>query len=669
MNIPQIGESLTQEHLEFLKAFAKSCRWSAIAMLKNSQSGHPGGSLSSMEWLTLIYTFIVSQTGEDVVISNGHISPAVYSVLAELKYIPKHQVIEKFRKPGDVYEGHVTREVSGIRYGTGPLGIGASVACGFALAEKLKEKKNNGVQKNARKVFLEIGDGEAQEGQIYEMIHFARKYSLDNLITFVDCNEVQLSDSIEKIMPVDIVKTFEAAHWEVMEADGHDFQALWKCLEKAYGRKGKPIVIIGNTIMGKGVDFMEAEGRMYKATWHGNAPKPEQADLALSQLELTEEEKKRVENFLLLVQWHPEKQQLNNGTIFIDETGFIDEEKVNPENTFAMNAKDEKRFDPIVYGAETLTDCRTAYGKALLDLAKRNPRILALTADLKASVMTKFVDDEFPNQHIECGIAEQHMISMAGGLSLSGFIPFASTFGAFMTSRAKDQARVNDINKTNVKMVATHCGLSVGEDGPTHQAIDDMGSFLGFFNTMIIEPADPNQTDRIIRYIASHYGNFYVRMGRHKFPVITKEDGSIFYDRDYVYEYGKTDNIREGKDLTLVASGAMVLESVRAREVFIKKHPEFSIEVIAASSIKKFDDTLLNSVKKTRKVITIEDHNTYSGLGSQLARTLAEEGIKVEKFQIIGVREYQLSGKVEELYEKAGIALKNIVNAVELMLV
>jgi len=159
------------------------------------------------------------------------------------------------------------------------------------------------------------------------------------------------------------------------------------------------------------------------------------------------------------------------------------------------------------------------------------------------------------------------MISLAGGMSLSGFVPFASTFGAFISSRAKDQARVNDINQTNVKMVATHCGLSVGEDGPTHQAIDDMGSFLGMFNTHVIEPADPNHCDRIIRYIASHYGNFYVRMGRHKIPVLTKEDGSLLYGEDYQYEYGKTEVLRSGSTVTIVASGSVVSEALAAREM------------------------------------------------------------------------------------------------------
>ncbi len=274
--------------------------------------------------------------------------------------------------------------------------------------------------------------------------------------------------------------------------------------------------------------------------------------------------------------------------------------------------------------------------------------------------MTKFVDEKLPQQHIECGIAEQHMISAAGGLSLDGFIPFASTFGAFMSSRAKDQARVNDINYTNVKMVATHCGLSVGEDGPTHQAIDDMGSFLGMFNTHIIEPACPNQTDEIIRYIASHYGNFYVRMGRHKFPIITKENGEIFYDENYQYQYGKCDRIREGAKITIAATGACVHEALKARG----ENPD--IEIIAVSSIKQFDETLINSIKKTGKLLTVEDHNTHSGLGSQIARYLAQNNIHTTKFHMLGVEQYQLSGTAKELYHTAKIDSQAIAETIKL---
>src|SRR5690606_12452598 len=163
MNIPKTGEQLSPEHLHFLSTFRKSCAHTIIAMLKQSQSGHPGGSLSTIDYLALLYSFIISQTGEKVVVSNGHISPAVYSTLAEMGYIPKQDVIDTFRQVGSIYEGHITRHVPGVWYGTGPLGIGVSVASGFAKAEKLKN--------SSEKVYCIIRDREAQEGQVYEIMH------------------------------------------------------------------------------------------------------------------------------------------------------------------------------------------------------------------------------------------------------------------------------------------------------------------------------------------------------------------------------------------------------------------------------------------------------------------------------------------------------------------
>jgi len=211
-------------------------------------------------------------------------------------------------------------------------------------------------------------------------------------------------------------------------------------------------------------------------------------------------------------------------------------------------------------------------------------------------------------------------------------------------------------------MVSTHCGLSVGEDGPTHQAIDDAGSFIGMFNTGVCEPADPNHCDRIIRYVASHYGNFYVRMGRHKLPVLTKEDGSIFFDKDYVYQYGKCELLRSGTDITIIATGACVIEALKARDAFT--NPE-KVEIIITSSIKKFDETLLKSLKKTKKVITVEDHNPYSGLGTAIAFYTQTEGVSLDLFQTLGAKEYQLSGKPAELYRAAGIDSEGIGKALK----
>ena len=639
MNIPQLGQPLDEKHIAFLKTLSKSCRNSIVAMVANSQSGHPGGSCSMIDYLATLYAFVISQTGEDIVVSNGHVSPAVYSILAEMGYIDREEVIENFRKLGSIFEGHVTRHVPGIHYGTGPLGAGVSAAAGFAMAEKLKGRN--------RAVFATAGDGECDEGQVYEMINYANKYNLNNLTLFIDYNGVQLTDKLEKTMPLNLKAIFEAADWYVLEIDGHDYEEIWKAISDSY-ESAKPTVILGRTIMGKGVTFMEPDGADYIPTWHGIPPKPEQAEKELAgPLKITAQEKELLENFRKKhVKWEPK-----------------DPSKYDTDGLKLMPTI--KTGKPNILPAGTKSDCRGAYGKALLDLAKHNDNIVAITADLGGSVKTVFMGKEFPERHLDVGIAEQHMISMAGGLSLSEIIPFTSTFGAFISSRAKDQARVNDINKANVKMVATHCGLSVGEDGPTHQAIDDMGSFLGMFNTYVLEPADPNQTDHIIRYIASHYGNFYVRMGRHKFEVLTKEDGTPFYDEDYEFEYGRADLIRNGSDVTVVTGGSMVRI---ATDIADKLKGEIEVEVIAVSSMKRIDtDLLLPSLEKTGKLITLEDHNPHSGLASQVNSVIAQEGLSVT-INNLAVREYQLSGKPMELYDEAGIGAKDLEKAIRAIL-
>lgn len=636
MPIPNLFRKLNKKQLETLQAFSNSCRISILEMTTNAGSGHPGGSLSSLDFLTLLYSYIISQTGEKIVISNGHISPAVYSVLAELGYISKDDVIKNFRTFGSKYEGHVTRHVPGVWFGTGPLGAGVSAACGFALAEKINTKN----KKKLKKVFAIIGDGESQEGQVYEMMHAAAKEKLHNFIVFMDYNQVQLSNSLDKIMPYNPAKTFEAAGWKVITVDGHNYQQMWHALARAYASTDKPVLILGNTIMGKGVKLMEKDGQKHKSTWHGKTAKPKDIIKSIKLLELNSQQKFLLEDLRKNIKYNPKRVLFKK---------LLSKTKIKT-GTNKLYKKDE------------LTDCRTAYGKALLDLATKNKDIIAITADVASSVKTSYVKDAIPKQHVDVGIAEQHMVSSCGGLSLNNITPFCSTFGVFMTSRAKDQMRVNDINQTNVKMVATHCGLSVGQDGPTHQAIDDNGSVLGLLNTLQLEPADPNHCDRLTRYIASHYGNVYMRMGRHKVPVLTKQNGQIFYDKTYKYEYGKCDVLRSGKDVTIVAIGAVVHEALEAQKKLKEKN--ISAEIIIASSIKKFDNNLIKSIKKTQKVITIEDHNIYSGLGSQVAKLILEKNIKIKKLKILGIDHYQLSGNYSELYKAAGIDSDAIIEAV-----
>ncbi len=633
MKTPKLGQALDHGHLTFLKFFATACRRTIIEMVKQSQSGHPGGSLSSIDYLSLLYAFVISQTGEKVLVSNGHISPAVYSVLAELGYIPKKEVIETFRQAGSIFEGHVTRHVPGVWYGTGPLGIGVSAAAGFAHAAK--------VAKSSEKVYALLGDGEAQEGQVYEMMHYANKYQLSNLIVFCDYNQIQLSGPLKEIMPIDIPAIFHSAHWNVIDVDGHNFQKLWSALHEANQSQTAPTLLLGRTLMGKGVDFMEQDSINNTFNWHGVAPSLEQADKALAQLVVTPLEEKQISDFVQHeLSWKP-------------PLPFVLEK--NPPQIVVGKSK--------VLAADVKTDCRSAYGNALKELADLNPLVVAITADLGGSVKTDTMAKAHPERVFDTGIAEQHMVSASGGMSLAGLVPFCSTFGAFMTSRAKDQARVNDINRTNVKMVATHCGLSVGEDGPTHQVIDDLGSFLGFFHTTLLEPCDPNLCDQMIRYAAKTYGNFYVRMGRAKLPIITKQDAKPFYDDQYKFQPGRFDLLREGSELTFLAAGPMVTAALKALEKFGRK-----VELIAMTSLSHLDErVLVASLQKTKKCLTLEDHNPRTGYGQRINAFIAEKKLDVT-VENMGVTEYQLSGKAEQLYEKAGLSEAHIEEKVQKML-
>lgn len=650
MNIPNLGEPLNEEHISFLQTLSTACRRSIIEMVSNAQSGHPGGSLSVIDYLSLLYAFVISRSNEPVVVSNGHVSPAVYAILGELGVVDKERAIKLFRKPSDVFEGHVNRRVRGVHYSTGPLGVGSSVASAFALGNHLK--------KSPESVYLLMGDGEQQEGQAYEMMNFASKYALSNLVLFIDYNKLQLSASLDAIMPTNIAGHYRAAGWEVIEVDGHDYQAMWNALSRAKamqmvsgvdgtsGEGGKPVCLIAHTIMGKGVSFMEAEADAGKSSWHGNATNKELTEKALSELIVDEAGAKNIADFL------------GGFGGSLKEKIFSYDFVKNGSAIEGFNAGTPKDY-PV---GKELFDCRGAYGNALTDLAGLNMNVIAMTADLAGSVKTDGVKKAFPERHIECGIAEQHMVSAAGGLSLRGFIPFCSTFGAFMTSRAKDQARVNDINETNAKMVSTHCGLSVGEDGPTHQAIDDIGSFMGFFNTSIFEPADANQCDRIIRRVASIYGNVYVRMGRSKLPILTAEDGSAFFGGAYEFKIGKADVLRSGKDITIVASGPMVTRALEVRDALAGT---IDVEIVVVSSLKPFDtETVAKSAKKTGAVLTIEDHEPHIGLGMLTTAALKEEDVNVP-LSTMGVRGYQLSGTAEELYEGAGLGMKDITKEVE----
>lgn len=302
---------------------------------------------------------------------------------------------------------------------------------------------------------------------------------------------------------------------------------------------------------------------------------------------------------------------------------------------------------------------RDFYGKTLLELGKENPKIVALDADLSASTKTCLFAKEFPERFFDCGVAEADMIGVAAGLSLCGFIPFVSTFAVFGTGRCYDQIRQSVcISRTNVKIVVTHGGITVGEDGATHQMLEDIALMTSLPNMRVIVPADAHQTSAVIRFIAKEEGPFFVRLSRDKFPVI--------YDEKVEFKLPYADVLREGRDIVIFASGLMVHQSLACADILSKSGME--AEVVNVASVKPLDrETILKSAKKCKMAVSIEEHSVVNGVGSQIASFLSEEF--PIPLKILGIEDrFGASGKPDDLIKYFELDPETIAEKIKLFL-
>ncbi|HLC88749.1 MAG TPA: transketolase C-terminal domain-containing protein [Candidatus Nanoarchaeia archaeon] len=294
---------------------------------------------------------------------------------------------------------------------------------------------------------------------------------------------------------------------------------------------------------------------------------------------------------------------------------------------------------------------RAGYGQAMLELG-RNKKIVALSADLMESNHLTIFAEKYPQQFFQCGVAEQNMISMATGMALEGLIPFASSFGVFVPMRCLDQIRISICySRANVKLAATHCGLATGEDGATHQALEDVAALRALPGMTIVEPCDYEQAIKATKAAAEWKGPVYLRLHRAKFPSLTKSSSS--------FEIGQAQVLQKGTKLSIIGSGPVLNEVLKASSQL-----HFQPEIINCHTIKPLDRaTILQSVKKTKQVLVVQDHQIYGGLGSAVAELLVEQyPIKVK---IIGVNDrFAESGKPEELWEKYGLSAQNILQEI-----
>ncbi len=617
---------LTDSTKNELRELSKKCKADILTMTTLASSGHPGGSMSSLDIYLLLYKFaninkdnIRAIDRDRIIVSHGHTSPAVYSVLGRNGFFDIEEAISTFRLAGSIFEGHIERSVPGVEWTTGNLGQGLSAACGMALASKAHNTDFN--------VFCIMGDGEQQKGQISEARRFAVKYNLNNIVAFVDYNGLQISGDILNVMPQQIKENYESDGWDVIEINGHDFDEIFDAIVRSQ-IIDKPVMILAKTVMGNGVSFMENV-----ASYHGKPLTEDQLDKALK--ELGEENK---------LQYY---KKLRNEFIYNSKNHKIHRYDINIDTG-----------NSITYGIDIKTDNRTAFGNAVTDLVKNNPvkkssaPVIVFDCDLAGSVKTDKVMKEFQDNFFQSGIQEHHTAVAAGALSVNKTVSFFADFGVFGVDETYNQQRLTDINDGNLKVVTTHIGIDVGEDGRTHQCIDYIGAMRNCFGFKIIIPADPNQTDKAVRYAASNYGNFLIGMGRSKINVVyDNETKTPFFGENYNFEYGKIDVFKQGK-IPLLTYGAMVPKSFSVYDLVKDK---VDLALLNVSCPNDLDEETLLPFLKSEIAFVYEDHNENTGLGCILSKFICERGLKV-KVVTFGAKNYAFSGKPDEVLKLMGIS-------------
>jgi len=615
-------KEMTENLLDEISKKASKSRGDILAMTYLAGSGHPGGSLSSIDIYTLLY-HVIDMDRDKVIISHGHTSPGAYSALARRGLFDPRDVIKGFRRIGSIFEGHVESSVPGIVWGTGNLGQGLSVACGCAIANRLKG--------DAMECFVVMGDGEQQKGQISEARRFIRKFALNNITVIIDNNDLQISGDRNEIMPQNLRAEYEEAGFSVLEIDGHDFERIYSAISQASNDHKNPYAIIAHTVMGKGVTFMEG-----KAEFHGKALNKEEMVRALEEAEL---------------EWPLEELEASRKETITEDISvqFLPYPKMD-------------QGDPIVYGADISTDNRSAMGDVLLDVANinRDIPIAVFDCDLSGSVKTSKFAKEFQRSFFQAGISEHNTVTAAGAASALGVVSVFADFGIFGIDETYNQQRLNAINKAHLKLFCTHIGVDVGEDGKTHQCVDYLGLIRNLFGFKVIIPIDPNETDLATRWSLTTPGNCLIGVGRSKTPVITDENGDVFF-KDTQFIYGKAYHLRNGGEATLFALGAMSANAVHAWEIL--KEKGIDIEVVGVSCPFALSMAEVRDASKRGPIFVAEDHIEVSGLASQIAFIAATNNIGIDLIPL-GIKGFPPSGSSRACYKYYGLDPDTLSNTI-----
>jgi len=634
-------------------------------------SGHTGGTLSIMDITAALYLKYIKHdpanpTWEDrdrVFWSVGHKAPALYMALAEAGYFPLDDTI-KLRKLWSGFEGHPNRlKLPGIELSAGSLGQGLGVAIGCALNAKLEKKDY--------RVYTILGDGELDEGSVWEAIMCASHYQLDNLTAIVDRNDLQIDGPTEEIMCLeDLSAKWKAFGWNTLEIDGHDMSQILSSLEKAQKSKGKPTVIIAHTLKGKGVSFAENQ-----VGYHGIAPKggrtgKESLDQALKDIGDPQFSKEKVDHLLKIASDYQSK---------VDKKVEKSIPKFSRNYWWNSSSSMQVEMEPT----------RNGFGSAIEELGK-DERIVALGADITSSIrMDKFYASypERKNRFFEIGIAEANMTLIAAGLAKEGKIPFIGSYGVFVTGRNWDQLRTTVCyNNFNVKIADAHAGISVGADGATHQALEDISNLYYLPNMHLTVPCDFIETEKSTKSVTYIKGPAVIRYAREATPIVTTFNTIYQFGIANIIRYRgeknnfisafetklSTDYSSEKEDLTLIACGPMVAEAMRAAYI-LKEEYSLETRILNIHTLKPIDKkAILKAAEETGVIITCEEHQV-GGFGNIIAGLIAqgksynnpllldmvgvedrfgESGAPWELTKVFGLTAEHIAKRAKELHDK-----------------
>ncbi|MGD8294033.1 MAG: transketolase C-terminal domain-containing protein [Desulfobacterales bacterium] len=584
------------------------CGANALATVKRAGSGHLGSSFSSLDIVTYLYhtEMNLAQLGVDhpdrdiYFSSKGHDVPGHYAVLFSLDLLPEAQFQHLRRHEGT--HGHPDVSIAGIEANSGSLGMGISKAKGMALAKKIKGAGG--------RVIVMTGDGELQEGQIWESLQTTAHQQVNEIIVIVDYNKIQTDKVVKDIIDLrDLAQKFEIFGWYAETCNGHDFAELEAVFQKFKQINDKPKVLIADTIKGKGISFMEGPAALKQGQglypWHSGAPDDQSFETGY-------------------------------GEILNRINGRLAEYQLKPIETRVM-ALQEKNRTRLKDTAEKVVD---AYGEALVALGAKREDIIVLDADLSADCGLRPFEKSFPERFIENGIAEQDMVSTAGGLALQGFLPIVNSFGVFLASRSNEQIYNNATEKTKIIYVCHYAGLIPAGPGKSHQSLRDISLFGALPNCIIMEPANAIETKQALEWCVEQTDqNCMIRLA------ISPSPRTILMRSDYRLTFGKGSVVSEGQDAVLFACGPVMLnEALTAAELL--SEAGFSLKVVNLPWLNRVDSKwLAETIGGCETLFTLDNHSQYGGLGDSLLTALmSSTALRAKKLIKFAIEDFPACG-------------------------